>query len=175
MINNLNSDLIVQKGVFMKRFLFFAVLISVFWFINSPVLADENADALKFFRHYVNAANSYSSSILDIYSPDAKIIRQVITPEGELVDVEADTDTYIRQLKIGSKAAKLRQYKNNYTNITTAKTDKGIKISAMRQPSGEKYKLRFYMIVKKQSDGQWKIVEELMQTKVQTFLKYAKR
>ena len=46
------------------------------------------------------------------------------------------------------------------------------KVSALRQPSGETYKLKTYMIVKKQSDGTWKIIEEMMQTKVQMFLKY---
>ena len=138
-------------------------------------MADENTDALKFFKKYVNAANNYDNSLLNMYSTDAKIIRQVLKPDGELVDVETDADTYLRQLRISSKAAKLRQYKNSYTNITTTKTDKGYKISAMRQPSGERYKLPFYMVIRKQADGQWKIVEELMQTKVQTFLKYAKR
>ena len=159
----------------MKRFLYFFAIICLFCLINSPVLADEHTDVMKFFKKYVNAANNYDDSLLKMYSPDAKIIRQVLKPDGELVDVETDTDTYLKQLKISSKAAKLRQYKNNYTHIKTTKTDKGYKISAMRQPSGEKYRLPFYMIIKKQPDGQWKIVEELMQTKVQTFLKYAKR
>ena len=159
----------------MKKFLYFTFIIGLFWLISSPILANENNEAIKFFKRYVNAANSYSSSILDMYAPNAKIIRQVLKPDGELVDVETDTDTYLRQLKIGSKAARLRQYKNNYSNITTTKTDNGYKISAMRQPSGERYKLPFYMIIKKQPNGQWKIVEELMQTKVQTFLKYANR
>lgn len=159
----------------MKRFFYFFIIIVIFWLINSPVLADENSEAIKFFKKYVNAANNYEDSLLKMYSPDAKIIRQVLKPDGELVDVETDTNTYLRQLRISSKAAKLRQYKNNYTHIKTTKTDKGYKISAMRQPSGERYKLPFYMIIKKQPDGQWEIVEELMQTKVQTFLKYAKR
>ena len=39
---------------------------------------------------------------------------------------------------------------------------------------GEKYKLKSYMIVQKQPDGKWLIVEEMMQTKVQSFLKYAR-
>jgi hypothetical protein len=29
------------------------------------------------------------------------------------------------------------------------------------------------MVVKKDANGEWKIIEEMMQTKVQTFLKYA--
>ena len=49
----------------------------------------------------------------------------------------------------------------------------GYKVSSLRQPSGEDYKLKTYMIVKKQPDGRWLITEEMMQTKVQTFLRYA--
>ena len=37
----------------------------------------------------------------------------------------------------------------------------------------ETYKLKTYMIVKKQPSGKWLIVEEMMQTKQQIFLKYA--
>ena len=69
----------------------------------------------------------------------------------------------------------MRNYKNNYTNITALKVGNGYKISALRQPSGEKYKLKTYMIVAKQPSGKWVIVEEMMQTRVQTFLKYAKK
>lgn len=48
------------------------------------------------------------------------------------------------------------------------------KVSSLRQPSGENYKLKTYMVVKK-VNGKWLITEEMMQTKVQTFLKYAKK
>lgn len=159
----------------MKNFI--RIFISV-WFmvINGMlVLADDSTEALKFFKKYVNAANSYDSALLDMYSPNARIIRQVIKPDGELVNIETNTKTYLRQLKIGETTAKLRKYKNNYTNIKSQKVQNGYKISSMRQPSGEKYRLMTYMIVQKQPNGEWKIVEELMQTKVQTFLKYAKK
>ena len=110
-----------------------------------------------------------------MYSPEARIIRQVIKPDGELVDVETDTDTYITQMKLCQKGAKIRKYKNTYTDIKAEKLDDGYKISSLRQPSGEKYKLKTYMIVKKQPSGKWLITEELMQTRVQTFLKYARK
>ena len=67
------------------------------------------------------------------------------------------------------------KYKNNYSNITATDLGNGkVKVSALRQPSGETYKLKSYMILQKQSDGSFKIVEEMMQTKEQIFLKYAK-
>ncbi len=148
--------------------------IFMFLFFTAPVFADENQEALDFFNKYIGAANSYSSEVTSMYAPNAKIIRQVIKPNGDVVDVQTDTNTYIRQLRLGQKTAKFRKYKNTYTNIVSDKVDNGYKISSLRQPSGEKYRLKSYMIVQKQPDGRWLIVEEMMQTKVQAFLKYAK-
>lgn len=143
--------------------------------VSLTAFADDKQDALNFFNNYVKAANSYDASVATMYSPNAKIIRQVVKPDGTLVDVSTDTATYIRQMKIGQAGAKLKNYKNNYTNINaTAMPNGGYKISSLRQPSNETYKLKTYMIVKKQPDGKWLITEEMMQTKVQTFLKYSK-
>lgn len=162
-----------MRNIMKKIFYFLSCLLIVILFSNA-VFADEKQEALKFFKKYVAAANSYDPAIINMYAPNAKIIRQVVKPDGTLVDVETDTNTYIKQLKIGQKTAKLRRYKNTYTNISSSKVENGYKISSLRQPSGEKYKLKSYMIVQKQPNGKWVIVEEMMQTKVQTFLKYAK-
>lgn len=137
------------------------------------VSADEKQEALDFFNSYVEGANNYSPAIVEMYSPSAKIIRQVVKPDGTTADVSTDTATYIKQMKIGQAGAKLRKYKNNYSNITVVPVEGGYKVSSLRQPSGENYKLKTYMVVKKQSNGKWLITEEMMQTKVQTFLRYA--
>lgn len=158
----------------MKHILYFICCLLILFVCGNTVLADENQEALKFFHKYVSAANSYNPSVLQMYAPNAKIIRQVVKPDGELVDVETDIETYVKQLRIGQKTAKIRRYKNTYTNINSSPVENGYKITSLRQPSGEKYKLKSYMIVQKQPDGKWLIVEEMMQTKVQTFLKYAK-
>ena len=137
--------------------------------------ADNAQEARQFFDNYVNEANNYSDSITKLYSPSAKIIRQVVKPDGSTVNVYTDTATYVKQLKIGQAGAKLRQYKNFYSNVIVTKlSDKKFKISSLRQPIGEQYKLKTYMIIQKQSNGKWIIVEEMMQTKQQIFLRYAK-
>ena len=143
-------------------------------FITLSALADGQQEALDFFNSYVDAANTYSPTITDMYSPDAKIIRQIIKPDGTTANATTDTATYIKQMKLGQATAKLRKYKNTYTNVVVSSLGNDTyKISSLRQPSGEDYKLKTYMIVKKQSNGRWLIIEELMQTKVQMFLKYA--
>lgn len=152
-----------SKFIFLVTFLLMAL----------PVFADEKQEALNFFNNYVSSANSYSATIADMYSPTAKIIRQIIKPDGTTANATTDTATYIKQMKLGQAGAKLRQYKNNYTDIIVTPYEDGYKISSLRQPSGETYKLKTYMIVKKQSNGKWLIVEEMMQTKVQMLLKYA--
>ena len=77
--------------------------------------ADNAQEARQFFDNYVNEANNYSDSITKLYSPSAKIIRQVVKPDGSTVNVYTDTATYVKQLKIGQAGAKLRQYKNFYS------------------------------------------------------------
>ena len=156
----------------MKKLLsLFAILVM---FTVNAVLADDAQEALKFFNNYVNAANTYSPTLPTYYSPNAKIIRQVVKPDGGTANAYTDTATYVKQMKIGQATAKLRKYTNSYSNVTIQSLGNGqYKISSLRQPKGETYKLKTYMIVKK-INGNWKIIEELMQTKEQIFLRYAK-
>ena len=158
----------------MKKFLSIICILGIFIFSGLQAFADDAAEAKEFFNKYVNAANTYSTTIPNFYSPKAKIIRQVVKPDGGLVNVNTDTATYMKQLKLGQATAKIRKYKNAYRNITVTKVANGYKVSAERQPTGETYWLKTYQIVQKQPDGQWKVIEELMQTKEQIFLRYAK-
>lgn len=155
----------------MKKILFTLLTLS---FISLAVFADDSKEALDFFNNYVNAANTYSSTIGDMYSPSAKIIRQIVKPDGTTANATTDTATYIKQMRLGQASAKLKHYKNTYTDINVTPLENGAyKVSSLRQPSGETYKLKTYMVVKKQPNGKWLIIEEMMQTKVQLFLKYA--
>ena len=173
--NKNRSIFVGDRSKIMKKFLSLILFFGIFLTTGMQAFADDSAAAKAFFESYVNAANNYSPTIEHMYSPNAKIIRQVVKPDGALVDVTTDTATYIKQMKLGQAGAKLRNYKNNYSNITVTKAGDGYKVSSLRQPSGENYKLKTYMIVKKQPDGKWLITEEMMQTKQQIFLKYANK
>ena len=129
------------------------------------------SQAISFFNQYINNANSYNEKLLDMYANDAKIIREVVKPNGQTEDVIVPTKRFFNELKIGQKTAKLRRYKNKYRNIKAEETPNGIKISAERQPINETYWLKMYQIVQDTNTG-FKIKEEMMQTKVQTFLKH---
>ena len=144
-------------------------LISVL-LISPVVLANTTQNAVEFFKQYQDYANNYDEGLLKMYSPNAKIIREVVKPTGEIVDVVIPPKRFFKELKIGQKTAKLRKYKNKYRNIAVQETPDGIKISAERQPSKETYWLKMYQIIQNTDSG-FKIKEEMMQTKVQSFLR----
>ena len=143
--------------------------------IGTCAWASNSDDAKKFFNNYVNAANTYSTEVPNYYASNAVIIRQVIKPNGQTVDVPFKMDQYRSQMKISASVAKLKKYKNYYSNITVKEINSNTyQIDAYRQPSLGGPKLKTSTTVQKQKNGQWKIIKEMMQTKEQIFLKYAK-
>lgn len=154
----------------MKIFKFVLPIIGII-ITFSDVYAQTPQDGMAFFNQYQNFANSYNDKILDMYSPNAKIIREVIKPSGEAEQVIVPAERYFKELKIGQKTAKLRKYRNSYKNVIAQKVQNGIKVSAERQPSRESYWLKMYQIYTPTDSG-LKITEEMMQTKVQSFLRH---
>lgn len=150
------------------------VLLFVVFILGLNVFAGDQQSALDFFNNYVQASNNYSPSLLNMYSNNARIIRQVITPDGRLVNVYFKIDQYKAQMRLSAKLAKIRNYKNYYSNINVTKVANGYRIDALRKPSASDYKIKTYMIIQEQPSGKWLITEELMQTKEQIFLKYLK-
>lgn len=154
----------------MKIFKFVLPIIGII-LTFSDVYAQTPQEGMAFFNQYQSFANSYNDKILDMYSPNAKIIREVIKPSGEAEQVVVPAKRYFKELKIGQKTAKLRKYKNSYKNVIAQKVPNGIKVSAERQPSKESYWLKMYQIYTPTDSG-LKITEEMMQTKVQSFLRH---
>lgn len=149
--------------------LFFCLL---FFFLSSSIAsANDIEEVQKFFHDYVSAANSYSNDYFDYYCSDAKIIRVVEKPDGSEKSVDIPIERYKIEAKKTSKLAKLRKYKNSYSNISVFPCGGDYKITAMRMPSTSDYKVPAHFIVGKDINGNWKIKEESMNTKVQKFLK----
>lgn len=153
----------------MKKFLL--TLLTVFTITSVVFASSTKQEALNFFNSYVNAANTYNPSVTTMYSPSARIIREVVKPDGTIVTRVTNTQRYISEMKKSQAIAKIRNYKNNYSNIKVEQTGTDTyRITSLRQPSGESYKLKAYTVVKKQPNGKWLIIEEMMQTKVQMLI-----
>ncbi len=131
-------------------------------------------EVLAFFNNYIEAANTYSEKVTDFYSPNAKIIRVVMKPDGTTASVTANTKQYFNQMRIGANLAKINKYKNFYTERKITKQGNDYKITCLRQPSTSDYKIPAHFVIGPDANGNLKIKEEMMYTKQQKFLKYAK-
>lgn len=152
----------------MKKFICVLFLIL---FFNLQSFADEIQDVQCFFNRYVDAANSYSCDYFGYYSNDAKIVRVVEKPDGTEQSVNIPLEKYKCEAKKSSKLARLRNYKNKYFNVKIIPHGKDYKVAAMRMPSTSDYKVPAHFIIGRDNNGDWKIKEESMNTRVQRFLK----
>lgn len=134
------------------------------------VFANDSEDVKQFFNSYVDAANSYKSNFFDYYATNPVITRVVIKKNGTTKTVKVPFSEYKRHSILSSKLGKLRGYKNIYTNIQITPEGDNYRLTCMRQPSTSKYSLPAAFLIGKDSSGKWKIKEESMQTKVQSFL-----
>ncbi len=148
----------------------FFVLLILGICINLQCFADEIQDVQCFFNEYIDAANSYSSDYFKYYSDNAKIIRVVEKPDGTKESVNIPIERYKSEAKKSTKLMKLRKYKNHYFNVKITRFGKDYKVAALRMPSTSDYKIPAHFIIGKDNNGNWKIKEESMNTKVQRFL-----
>ncbi len=132
-------------------------------------------DVMSFFDKYVEAANSYSADIPNFYEPNAKIIRVVVKKDGTKESVVTDTAVYMKQLRMNSKLAKIRNYKNFYTDRVISQVGNDYKIDCKRQPSLSDYKLPAHFVIGKDASGNYKIKEESMDTYQTAILVGAKK
>ena len=151
-----------------------AKLILFFLIITTPVCADDITDVRIFFDSYVKAANSYDKKLVNFYSPCAKIIRYVVKDDGSVHEkkVVLSFYEYKKQLNLLGSVARLKNYKNNYSQIKITRENDKYKVTAQRQPTTEKYNLPAYFIVQKDLCGDYKIIEEAMHTKDKRLLKH---
>lgn len=155
------------------KYLFSVIFVYICFVQNSFASEITETDVRVFFDSYVNAANSYDDNYFTYYSDNPTIIRVVEKPDGNEVSVKVPFSRYKSETKKSSFLAKLRQYKNSYSNIKIFKLGKDYKVVAMRMPSTSDYKLPSHFIIGEDSNGNLKIKEESMNTRVQRFLKGA--
>lgn len=154
-----------MKNFLCVLFMFFSSLL--------VVQADDVQDVRCFFNEFIDAANNYSIDYFSYYSDDAKIIRVVEKPDGSEEIVNIPLERYKIEAKKTCKLARLRNYKNKYFNINIFPQGDDYKITALRMPSTSDYKIPAHFIIGKDSNGEWKVKEESMNTKVQRFLSKA--
>lgn len=147
-------------------------IISACMLFGAAVKAATPDEVLTFFNQYINAANTYSDTIVNYYAPDAKIIREGINSQGKKVSVVVGTKQYFNQMRIGANLAKVNKYKNTYTQRKITKVGNDYKITCIRTASTGKDTFPSYFVIGPDANGKLKIKEEMTTTKQQSILKH---
>ncbi len=151
----------------MKKLLF---LLGVL-LLGSGAFASDIDDVKHFFNSYTDTANSYKPNYFDYYAPNAVIKRVVVKKDGTTETVVVPLTEYKKNTKLSLRLAKLKHYKNEYTNIEIKPEGDDYRVITMRKPSTSSYSLPASFLIGKDASGKLKIKEESMHTKVQTFLR----
>lgn len=139
--------------------------------IGGKVFADNNSEVLEFFNNFVNLSNQYDLKMLDFYSQNPIIKREVIGKNGALVIVPFSE--HKKMQKAYSEHKKLLvNTKNNYKDKKVIELGNNTyKITAQRCPTVMDRCFDSYMIIKKENNT-YKISEEYSKVQTTYFLKY---
>lgn len=141
--------------------------------IGGKVIADNSSDVLEFFDNFVNLSNQYDLRMLDFYTKNPIIKREVIGKNGAMVIVPFSEHKKLQKAYSDHKKF-LANTKNNYKNKKV--TDLGnntYKITAQRCPTVMNRCFDSYVIIKKENNV-YKIAEEYSKVQTTYFLKYKK-
>ena len=134
----------------MKKIFFILTAMLLF---STSVFAGDKEDVMATFDKYVQAANTYSTSLPSYYTADAKIIRVVNKKQGGQKSILIPFDRYLDELKSRAALAKTVRYTNRYENREVVKFNNGYKLTATRLPRSDKKGLPCYFVFVK---GYWK-------------------
>lgn len=149
-----------KKNIIILMFLILACSTNAGAFANVQDLKE----AEKFVVLFNTRANNYDTKILDMYSDNAKIIRNIQHNNGKTEKIIIPTDKYKKFLNFVRYFAKIRHYKNTYKNIECANEGENIRVNALRVNSN-KYSTPISLLLAKDSRGEFKIIEEETSTK----------
>ena len=127
--------------------------------------ADNAAEALALFREYESRSARFDASVADLYAENARITTRRIMPDGSVRTLSfrgSDWKSLIRQ---AMPAAKQRGNINSFRQVTTRPEGDRVFVRAERHSQLKGYTSPFTMVLQRDLNGAWKIVEEQSETR----------
>ena len=124
------------------------------------VAADASAEALVFFREFEDRANQFDPALADLYSDDAMIKARRLYPTGRVQELTLSGDKWKALIRQAMPLAKARGDRNSFRHVSASPDSKQVTITAERHSHLKGYASPFMLIIRKQADGAWIIVEE---------------
>lgn len=147
-----------------KLFKILFLLLTLSFALSVPAMAGEVDEAKTFFDRYVKLCHTYNSSLTSLYSDRAVIKRTLILGDSSRT-VIIPLKEYIGKLKAYRLLAKAMGYKNYYYNLKFRPENGNVRVEGMRRVSIDNYTGPVSMLLGKDKQGHWEILEDITTTK----------
>ena len=145
---------------------------------NSSINQTSSADQeyMDFFKKYESLGHAFDPAVADMYSDKAMIHAIRKLPDGVEQSMKMNGTKWKEMIVSTMEISKQRGDRSDFSNVSVSMEGDVAKIKASRYSatkcfSDEKY----YMRVKKQSDGTLKIVEEFVESPMESSCKTTKK
>jgi len=147
-------------------------LVLAFFLAASPVSADPGvteADARAFFAKYVELGEAFDVALADLYSDGAVIRAERRYPNGENRAVQLTGQQWKALIVKAMPLAKKHEDRSTYSNLKVTVSGDRARIDADRYSERKCYTdSGYYMVIERQPDGTYLIVEEYSKTQPQS-------
>ncbi len=135
-----------------------------------------NQKYLDFFKQYESLGHAFDPTVVDMYSDEATIHTIRKTPDGVEQTLKMDGSKWKELIISTMEISQKRGDKNEFSNIAVAMDGDVAKITASRYSTIKCFTDdKYYMRVKKQSDGVLRIIEEFSETPLESSCKTTKK
>ncbi|MCP4130843.1 MAG: hypothetical protein GY754_07660 [bacterium] len=117
------------------------------------------------FEKYQKLADDFDSSVTDLYSDSAKIINNRKYPDGKYKIIKLDGMEYKSLIKKAMPFAELRNDLNTFSNVSFKNENQKVRIDSTRYSKLKDYSSPVSLLVEKDTDGNWTIIEEISESK----------
>ncbi len=121
--------------------------------------------ARKLFEQYVYLEKAFDPAVADLYADDAKIQNTRTYPNGTKRTLTIPSLQYKDLIRKSMPLAKARADTNEYKDVKLIEEGKNIRITATRFSNLKNYDSPISILVGSTKEGQWKILEEISESK----------
>ena len=144
--------------------------LAVIWLLTGSVFAQQQPEdprissARQFFEEYINLEHTFDPAVADFYTDDALIQDTRIYPTGQKRMLTLPAAKYKTLLRQSAPLAKVRGDTSEYSDITYVIEKEKVRINAMRHSNLKNYDSPISILIDRDHDEQWKIVEEISES-----------
>jgi len=127
------------------------------------------SDYLKFFEKYQALGDGFDTAVSELYSDEATIIALRKMPDGIEQTMKVEGKKWKQMIVDSMEVGKQRGDRSEFSDIKVLVEKKRAKVTANRYATAKCFNdSNYYMVIEKRSNGELEIVEEFMESPLQS-------